>query len=496
MKGTIIGTDLLEKDDSVKILEINTNTTIYNDGAEMLDYDAFFAILTTNNINELHFIYTESSSHTPTSSAFRFEEILKERCVELNITYYPYVVPKNSVTVPYIEDSENKFILRQAFDTTALVDETYCADKFEFFNLMSGSTYTPQTYFSSDSLVVNDFNSVDYNSVDHPNLIIKSRNPQYDGMQYPELHIVTNQTEFDTVKQNIEEATLLQEFIYDDANIVDGRYSIIRSIDIIYGPSLDVINMGGYKQSTIIPLTFSQNEFVNETTRLNQKTRYKYLTKEIGNFATIDYHVDDDTMILNYEGTLQDVDTIQLGDYIKSINFQDNNGNNAGNFEEGVIDVFGWDGTVQKSNETLEIVQSELLGKNSANVDTIFIRITLANGLTWSDSPSCKYYIEESGSTKTRFEKVNKMFVGDKLVVLDPQTNQLTTVAITGLEMEYAIKTIYDLDFEPSDLFLVDIGDGLFGIMHNSCWCPWQYCGYYCHSFYCATCQGGFQKFF
>lgn len=491
MKGTIIGTDLLEKDDSVKILEINTNTTIYNSGADLLDYDAFFSVLTTNNINELHFIYTESTSYAPLPSEFRFEQILKAKCDELGITYHPYVVPRNSVTVPYIEDAANKFILRQAFDTTALVDETYCADKFEFFNLMSGSTYVPETYLSSGLFDVNTLHSANYTNLDHPNLIAKARNPEYNGMDFPELYIVSDQTEFQTVKDNIAESSLLQEFVYDDANIVDGRYSIIRSIDIIYGPSLDVINMGGYKQSTMIPLSFSPNELLSGTTKVNQKTRYKYITKEIGNFAAIDYHVDDETMILNYSGTLQDVDTIQLGDYIKSINFQDNNGNNAGNFEEAILSVYGWDGTLQKSNETLEVVQSELLGKQSANVDTIFIRITLANGLTWTDAPSCKYYIEESGSTETRFEKVNKMYVGDKMIVMDPQTNQLTTVEITGLSMEYAVKTIYDLDFEPSDLFLVDIGDGLFGVMHNSCWCPWNYCGYYCHSWYCGTCGGG-----
>lgn len=491
MKGTIIGTDLLEKDDSVKILEINTNTTIYNSGADMLDYDAFFSVLTTNNINELHFIYTESTSYAPLPSEFRFEEKLKEKCDELNITYHAYVVPRNSVTVPYIEDSPNKFILRQAFDTTALVDETYCADKFEFFNLMSGSTYVPDTYFSSGLLAVNALHSTNYSDLSHPNLIVKPRNPLYDGMDYPELHIVSNQTEFDSVKDNIPENTLLQEFVYDDANIVDGKYSIIRSIDIIYGSSLDIVNMGGYRQSAIIPVSFSDNEFLENSTKLNQKTRYKYITKPVGNFAAIDYHVDDDTMILNYSGNLLDVDTIQLGDYIKSINFQDNNGNNAGNFDEETLSVYGWDGTVQKSNETLEVVQSELLGKQSANVDTLFVKITLANGLTWVDAPSCKYYIEESGTTETRFEKVNNLYVGDKMVVTDNLTNTLTTVEITGLEMEYAIKTIYDLDFEPSDLFLVDIGDGLFGVMHNSCWCPWNYCGYYCHSWYCGTCSGG-----
>jgi hypothetical protein len=81
------------------------------------------------------------------------------------------------------------------------------------------------------------------------------------------------------------------------------------------------------------------------------------------------------------------------------------------------------------------------------------------------------------------------MYIGVKLAITDAETNQLTTITITGLEMEYAKKTIYGLDFEPSDLFLVDIGDGLFSVMHNQCWCPWNFCGYWCHAVFCRTCQ-------
>ena len=58
MKATIIGSDLLQKNDSVKFLEINTNTTIYNEGADLLDYTSLFDMLTTNNITQVHFIWT------------------------------------------------------------------------------------------------------------------------------------------------------------------------------------------------------------------------------------------------------------------------------------------------------------------------------------------------------------------------------------------------------------------------------------------------------
>jgi hypothetical protein len=292
------------------------------------------------------------------------------------------------------------------------------------------------------------------------------------------------------LKSGLTTNDLVQEFIFSEDNLVNGRYSVIRSIDIIYGSNLDVIHMGGYTQSTIIPISFTQDEFVSGTNKLNQKSRYKYITKELGNSSPINYHTDDDSVILKLDGTLTDVDTIALGDYVRSIDYIDFNDNKASKFDEKIF-TFGWDSNLVNDNETLIQTGTSLQHMVSAEVDTIYIRITLSDGRTWTDSPSATYYIEESGSTSTRFEKVNKMYVGDKLVITDASTNQLTTVEITGLEMEHAQKTIYSLDFEPSDLFLVDIGDGDFSVMHNTCWCPWNYCGHWCNSNYCPSCNGG-----
>lgn len=488
MKATIIGSDLLQSNDSVKFLEINTNTTIYNEGADLLDYNSLFTMLNENGITEFHFIWTELDAYKPVTEQYRFKKIIEEKCTENGISFTEYTVPINSVTVPYIEDSNNKFILRQSFDTTALVDETYCADKFEFFSLMSESQYIPKTHFTSAGLSLDTLDSVDFDTTTNPNLLIKNRYPSYDVMKYPELRRVTNISDFTTLKSEMESNYLAQEFIFSEDNLVENRYSIIRSIDIIYGSNLDVIHMGGYTQSTIIPMSFTQDEFLSGTNKLNQKSRYKYITKELGNSSPINYHTDDDSVILKLDGTLTDVDTIALGDYVRSIDYIDFNDNKASKFDEKIF-TFGWDSNLVNDNETLIQTGTSLQHMVSAAVDTIYIRITLSDGRTWTDSPSATYYIEESGSTSTRFEKVNKMYVGDKLVITDTSTNQLTAIEITGLEMEHAQKTIYSLDFEPSDLFLVDIGDGDFSVMHNSCWCPWNYCGHWCNSWYCPGCS-------
>jgi hypothetical protein len=485
MKGVIIGSDLLEHNGDVKFIETNTNTTIYNQGAEMLDYDSLFDVLNSNGIVEFHFIWTEIDAYAPLYQEYRFKEILEQRCLENNISFNDYLVPHGSITVPYIEDSSTKFILRQSYDTTALIDETYCADKFGFFGLMHTSEYIPKTFFDTAEINFDTLDSVDYSSSLHPNILIKARYPQYDRVSYPEINIISNQSELDNIKGNLPTDYLAQEFIYSDNNLIEDRYSIIRSIDILYGSTLDVINMGGYRQSSIIPISKFENEFISGSTKLDQKTRYKYITKPVDDISR-EYHTDEDSLIVDYTGSLQRADTIQLGTYIRSIDFVDFNGNHGANFEEGKLDVLGWESTLQQSRDTLAQTTSSLNHITSASVDTMYIRVTLTDGRNWIDSPACTYYIEESGSSATRFEVLNKMYVGDKIVITNAETSELTTLEIAELEMEHTKMTVYALDFEPSDLFLVDLGAGNFGVMHNPCWCPWSYCGDWCFSSYCS----------
>jgi hypothetical protein len=358
---------------------------------------------------------------------------------------------------------------------------------------MKDSQYVPKTYFISDLLELNTLDSVDYTNIANPNVLIKYRYPQYDHTKYPALYNVSNNTELTDTINSAETNFLVQEFIFSEDNLIEDKYSIIRSIDIIYGTDLDVINMGGYRQSALLPLSFATTEYVTGTKKLNQKSRYKYVTKEVGRSQGTDYHTDDESNILNYDGSLTNVTQIQLGDYIRSINFVDSNENEAKSFTSEIL-TYGWDSTLQQSTVTLTPMSSSLQGMVSASVEMVMIQITLEDGKVWNDAPGCVYYIEEKDSTATRFEKVNSLYVGDKIVITDATTNQLTTLAITGLEMVYESKTLYTLDFAPSDLFLVDIGDGLFSVMHNSCWCSWSYCGNWCYQNYCPTCGGGNQK--
>ena len=152
--------------------------------------------------------------------------------------------------------------------------------------------------------------------------------------------------------------------------------------------------------------------------------------------------------------------------------------------------TYGWTGTLPQLNNTLTQMQSELIGMVSASVEMVMIKVTLADGRTWTEAPNSTFFIEEKDSTETRWETINNCYIGDKIVVTNTNTTELTAVTISNLEMIYESKTIYTLDFAPSDLFLVDIGDSNFAVMHNGCWCSNSYCGNYCYQQICPTCQG------
>ena len=483
MKATILGTDLLQHGDSVKILEINTNAAIYNVGAEFLDYTALFDVLTSNNITEFHFIYVDEKAQAPNGAEdFIFEDKIKEKCTELGISYTPHVVPGGSVTVPAIEDTDNKFILRQAYDTSALVDSTYCADKFEFFSLMSGSSYIPDTYFSSDDLSLDGFNSLNINDSQYPNSVQKARYPQYDREALPRLSKYTTTEQLASAKSNLDSDILIQEFIQDDSNVVDGYWSVIRSIDIIYGSNLDTISLGGYTHSSVVPLTFCDNEFYENGVDLTKKSRSKFLNQnsslEVG---TIRYHTDEESDILMFDGSISNVTQIQEGDIIKTANFDWIVGGSGEEHDPRTSYT-----SVDTISGSLSYVSSSLISSESQEVESFFVQITLDGGEVWTDTPSTSYVIERSGSLDTNFEFVNKLLVGDKIITINKNTNNVSKKEITSLEMVWDSVKIYNLDFEPYDYFMVDVSNDEYALMHNVCsycYATWAPCGnYFCDS--------------
>jgi len=502
MRGTLIGTDLLQSGDSVKILEVNTNTSINNNGVGDLYFEGLFEMLVSNSIDEFHYIYTEHTtwpdSPDPADypTANYFENEIKRQCDINGIAYTAHTVIKNSITVPSIADADNKFILRQAFDISAIVDSTYCADKFEFFKLMSGSQYIPKTYFSSSAdLYLDSFDSsaIDFNST-VPNFIEKSKNAEYNTNEYPALGIISSNEQLEERKSLLNSNTLIQEFISDDSNIVSNRRSVIRSLDILYGSELDVLHLGGYAVSTELDMDFCEDSYATQLKQdgtsyssqvLEGPSRIKWMFNRYIDENLAHYHADATDVVLMSDGTEKTFDNLEVNDVIKTVSFSLISGSEVNG--EPSPDFKHHYGNFNLILDSISEVTSSVVKKDIQAQSSLYINITFDNGSSMVDTPNSNYLIEESGSASNMvyYTYANSLVVGDKVLVYEPSTSEVTRLEVTNLEVVYQYnKYLGSIDVEPYDIYLTEITQGYYAIQHNPC----TYCGYYtypCGNYWC-----------
>jgi hypothetical protein len=188
---------MYDKDGNLKPIEINTNVGWTESTVEtydsVLDLTSLSTFITSNEFTSIVYI----------GSVHPIDEKLKTLCNELGITYSLYGVSSNSITIPFVEDNDQTLIIRSAYDTTALVDDTYCRDKVNFLNLIKDSSFGSQfAYLDENNSIVSNITTINDNG-EHPNFILKARLPDYDKEVYPKFYKVSTQEELDTLISNV-----------------------------------------------------------------------------------------------------------------------------------------------------------------------------------------------------------------------------------------------------------------------------------------------------
>jgi hypothetical protein len=483
MKAVLIGSDfLLDDNGNAKILEMNTNASVYQSMLPHLDFSPVTELIEQNSINEVVYIF--SNEQTVTDPSMRLDISigirLQQICTTLGIAYTPYQVNVNATTVPYIEDAPNKLIFRQAFDSTALIDDEYCADKLNLQELIKDETYTVGTFTTS---VNHDINTLSSISNKEPNIIVKAKQPSYDSLLYPEIHTVTTIEQLEEIKTASGTDFYVQEFINSDNNKVEGKYSIIRSFDLIYGSTLEVLHLGSYHQSSLVTTDIWPNEYITGSTKMTNKARQKWLTKPIDSQERM-YHLDDDTKVVAANGDYLLPSQLYQGLEVKSANFS--------NFPTGsMVDIFTYTSSFQEMNESLVINTAQVVELYSASYEGVYLNITLEDGTNWDDFSKSTIYVEVSGSTRTQFKGLGQVNLGDKVITVNHNTNELEKKEITALGVNFDTKTIYEVDVEDQDIFLSILNEeqGTALVQHNPCWCNGGNCGWYSCSSYCPSCE-------
>jgi hypothetical protein len=506
MKALILGTDFLkDSEGNLKIIETNTNVDVHNEITEGLDWVTFKQFLIDNSINNLQLIYTEGNfiinenivnRLNPEFPKTSLKDKMSEIMEELNGTFQIHMLPNGSVTVPLIEDNDNTLIIRTSYDATAIVDEEYTKDKVNFHRLISNKSYSTNFYYSSSTdteLNIDRLTDLHTTIGNTPNYIVKTRLPHNGYNVYPKFYKIESLEDLATLKNSVTDLEFIEEYHLNSENFINEKIGVIRSLDILYGGNLSCLHLGSYMMTAGI----KNNQFettYDESGLMNAESRILWMTKNTDStLYSKNYILDDDTPLLYPDNVLKSPNEILVGDTIKTIKF-DWIPEDDGSADNPTYQVNVNSGSYNTDLTTFTTASTEVISITNIIRNTIMIRVTLENGIVYEDLPTSVMYIEEYDTLRTTFSDTNTFRVNDSIVFYD-SNNTLIKSKITNLEIVYVNRKVYDLNVEPSDVYLslADSTLGLFFVQHNGC-AVWCY-GNCTPQYYCGTCPGCAQGF-
>jgi hypothetical protein len=458
MKAVLISTDYIKtQDGNYKVLEMNTNTALdvlSEDQYNYLDLTELESFITSNGFTKVNLIYNGLSKG--------FKSKLETICTgSTNVTFNSFETQHGSITVPYMEDDETTLTIRISYDTTAIVDDEYCRDKYGFIKALGNDTLKPKVFIPN---VVDDFQTLTeftYTGT-KPNFIIKKRYPNYDKFVYPRLFKITSLEELIAVKQLVEnDNEYLQEYVVSE--LVNGKHNILRSIDLIYGSNLDIINLGGYKEIHTLKADIWQDTY-GTNNEIEKSNRPKYIT-HYGNLeeSRKPYVADIDDNIIMSDNSFKSFGDIVVGDVVKSILITGLPEN------ENQYNTADWTGSYTDFVNNFAMDTAVVISKTESNtIDDLFVRITLEDGITWDDNIGTNILTKNGDVIK--FKHVNDLVIGDTIEMVNVLDNTIVNKTIQNLEPVFKYGVILgDIDVETKDVFLSIIENNLALIQHNTC---------------------------
>jgi hypothetical protein len=456
MRAVILGTDFVKDvDDSFKTLETNTDIQIEFDINSFFNMNELVNFVKTNSFNEIHIIkkYQNFNQNTffdveqnlpsnevlpsfvpttitgsTTNSISLFSKILKKSFNDLNYicTIEEHELDINSITIPYIEDADNKLIIRFAYDTTALIDDEYAKDNWSYLKLMNDidSNSIPKTYINDSSLGFDSIGTTIRDNGIHPNYIVKKRYTPSDNTIYPIIHKINSIEELNNLKTSLEIDEYIQEYIYNENDLLENRLQYYRSIDMVYGSNLDTLNLCVFQKTNMLEL--SDTTDYDDTKIVQKWERPKYLPKVFNKINDTSTRIDADSnsKILLSDDTIKLAGELVVGDIVKSVKISDIQGLTESEFSKfsSSFETILQDSTFTTASVT-DINSYEYYGQ--------IINIELNNGAKFSDVPHAKIFIEKDNLMK--LEEYSFIENGNKVLVINRETNQLEEAIVTNI---------------------------------------------------------------
>jgi len=331
MRAVLVGNDYL-KDNNGNFKHLESNTSVLPSFVRAEDYfnkSVFDQFLLDNNITSIVIIDALGPTfvqdgldkqHDGNSSYQKISHMLSNVYGEThNVSF---ITQNQDGSLPLIDDADDKLILRIAYDDNALVDESYCKDNFGFLKLISDSNPNslPNVFFNDgNEISVDTIGTTITDNGNHPNFIIKERYPTTNYKNYPKVYRINGVEELNTLKNGLNSNELLQEYICNTNDLIDGKLKTYRHITILYGSDLSVLNpFDVFCHSNRLPITDAV-DYDGTTNELSPWERPKYLQKTGSTAVSKLYTGSENDNVKKSDGSLVKLKDLKVGDNLSSV---------------------------------------------------------------------------------------------------------------------------------------------------------------------------------
>jgi hypothetical protein len=455
---------MYDKDGNLKPIEINTAVGWHwnkiEDDSNSIDLTALNSFITEQGFTKVVYIGDIPKLDSYFSSSFSITEI----------EYEMHSIGSNSITIPFIEDNETTLIIRSAYDTTALLDDTYCRDKINFLNLIKDSSFGAQfAYLDDSNQLISNISTINDNG-EHPNFILKAVLPQYDKKVYPKLYKVSTQEELTTLISNVVTSEyFLMEFYFNPNELIENNIKVFRGLNLLFPPNLESISLGGYTRvcddSVIMGSAF------DEITYELLSGRKKYIS---GDYRLKLPKLLPTDLVQMSDDTYKLASDLVVGDMIKTIDIPNP-------FDvENHVDTINYKITLDELENGTTYTSNMITYIDSVNVLSNIVKLTFTDGSDWYDNFGSKYLSIRNnevrflglfdGSISNEFS----ITIGDSILLLDTsntETPTFITKEIANIEQLDQFFGGFEISVENARLFLtksdVDSDKSYVSIEHN-----------------------------
>lgn len=450
MKGTLFSADFVWDGTNPRLLEINTDTAFIDESIDLINFTDFINVLETNSITELHVIY-KTDLHL--NFVARLKEVINSSATFIT-EFNEYGETIDTIYPTSVVDSSNRFILRLAYDASAIFDDTYAKTDFNLYKLFGDNNDTGSIVELYHSSSLGEMNTIEtsLNTESKPDFVLKPISPFRKSLQFVKLQGSGSVSEkIDDLLNN----TMVTDHVTSRYYPSEGTHATsIRAFQIIYGNSLDICHLCDYEIRSLLEYPSSISSGSNDVVyTLDGKHYYEFATND----ASEEKGVLPDTPILKDSEVGEEIQNLVVGDVVDSFSI------NGYSSDETITETWFQSGSVLPSGSynTSSIVYDNT--DVSANTSVLHEFIVESSSAFYS-SGGTLLLSYKSSDDKIKFRNCVHLEVGDYCYDRLGNPKTISEHNILFLDLTSSLHLNF-LDVEETDNYVISGSDI---VVHNA----------------------------